>query len=242
MIEGGRLEFRTEHSVLDEEFCSINPGSVPGQYALLTIRDNGHGMDEETLKHIFEPFFTTKDKTEGTGLGLAMVYGIVKKHGGYITCSSELTKGTEFKIYFPILEGVGIMDKQGEKMNKGKGGNETILFVDDDKTNRELGEEILTSFGYKVMKAPDGESALQSYEDNKEKIDLVLLDLIMPGIDGQKCLEELIKMDPTVKVIVSSGYSSSNLPEEAIKYGARDFIGKPYNIKQMLSVVRKVLD
>ncbi|MFC1864081.1 response regulator, partial [Thermodesulfobacteriota bacterium] len=201
-----------------------------------------HGMDEMTLNHIFEPFFTTKDKSEGSGLGLAMVYGIVKKHGGYITCPSEISKGTVFKIYFPVLEGRTAVDQEGETMIKGKGGNETILFVDDDKINRELGEEILTNFGYKVIKASDGESALESYQDNKGEIDLVLLDLIMPGIGGQKCLEELKKMDPEVKVIVSSGYSSSNLHEEAIKYGAKDFIGKPYNIKQMLSAVRKVLD
>lgn len=182
MPNGGRLIFETENVILDEEYCKTHLGSKPGQYVKLSISDTGYGMDKETLRHIFEPFYTTKDTGKGTGLGLAMVYGIVKNHGGYIMCYSEPDEGTIFKIYFPIIEKEAERVESKKEKVAIKGGNETILLVDDEEAIRELAEDILTRFGYTVFMASDGETALEIYREKKEEINLVILDIIMPGM------------------------------------------------------------
>ena len=242
MPDGGRLIFETENVILDEEYCKIHSGSKPGQYVKLSISDNGHGMDKETLRHIFEPFYTTKDTGKGTGLGLAMVYGIVKSHNGYIMCYSEPDEGTTFKIYFPIIE------KEAERVESKKdkipikGGNETILLVDDEEFIRELGKDVLARFGYTVLMASDGETALEIYREKKEEINLVILDIIMPGMGGRKCLEELLKLNPKSRIIIASGYSINGPAKEVLKAGAKGFISKPYDMRGMLQTVRKILD
>lgn len=241
MPDGGRLIFKTENVVLDESFCAAHLGAIPGKYSLLAVSDSGHGMDVEVLEHMFEPFFTTKRTGGGTGLGLAMVYSIVKSHGGYILCSSESNRGTTFKIYLPAMELEADIVEPKETEASIKGGNETILFVEDEETNRRVGEEILKGYGYNINLASDGESALEKYKAEGEKIDLIILDLIMPGIGGRRCLERLIKMDPLVKVIISTGYSTIGSKKEIMKLGASEFISKPYDAKRMLSVVRNVL-
>ncbi|MBW2608111.1 MAG: PAS domain S-box protein, partial [Deltaproteobacteria bacterium] len=239
----GKLIIETENVTLDEEYCKTHLGTYPGEYVLLIVSDTGYGMDRETTEHIFEPFFTTKGPGKGTGLGLSMVYGIVNSHGGYITCYSEPGEGTIFKIYLPVI-GAEIVEQVAERKEEAvpAGGSEAILLVDDEEFIRNLGDEILAKFGYRILTAPDGESALTLYQEKKESISLIILDLIMPGMGGRRCLEELMKMNPRVKVVIASGYSVNGPAKEALEAGAKGFIEKPYNIKQMLKIVRKVLD
>jgi len=244
MPEGGRLVIETEKAVLDEEYCKANLGARPGKYVQLSISDTGSGMDRTTIQHIFEPFFTTKGVGRGTGLGLAMVYGIVKSHGGYIVCHSEPGKGTCFKIYFPVIEGDPTEAQPEAKGYKpvSEGGSETILLVDDEEILRDVGKEILENFGYTVLLARDGESALELCREKSDDIALVILDLMMPGIGGKRCLEEILKTNPETKVVIASGYSGNGHAKDALDIGARAFIKKPYEINQMLEVVREVLD
>ena len=243
MPDGGRIGFKTESVVLNKENHSAHPGIHPGKYLLLTISDTGCGMDKETLKNIFEPFFTTKKKGEGTGLGLAVVYGIVKNHGGHIMCSSEPGKETIFKIYFPIVEETAIIkDLKLDIQTPMKGGNETILFIDDEEVIREIGKETLAGFGYHVITASDSKNAFDLFKENRQRIDLIILDLIMPGKGGRKLLEDFLKIDPNAKIIVASGYTGHDSIGEVKQAGAKEFVSKPYDMKLMLEVIRKVLE
>ncbi|MFZ0448586.1 MAG: PAS domain S-box protein [Desulfatiglandaceae bacterium] len=242
MSEGGKLLFETENVVLDREYCSAHLGARPGRYVLLSISDSGMGMDKTTVEHVFEPFFTTKEVGKGTGLGLAMVYGIVKNHDGYIMCYSEPEKGTIFKIYFPALETEGVKEEKAPGEEALEGGNETILLVDDEESLRQLGKELLRRFGYTVITATDGETAIETWKEKREVIALVILDLVMPGMGGKQSLEALLEMDPGLKVVIASGYSVNGRTKEALDAGARGFIRKPYEIREVLKVIRKVLD
>ena len=241
MQEGGKLIIETQNTLLSEHYCKTHLGARPGEYVLLSVSDTGHGMDKETLASIFEPFFTTKETGKGTGLGLSMVYGIVKNHGGYIMCYSEPSEGSTFKIYLPTIEQqVEIQDCKEDEIPIG--GNETLLLVDDDEAILGLGSEALSEFGYTVLTASDGENALSLYRESPMKFDLVVLDLIMPGMGGKKCLEELLKINPIAKVVIVSGYSFNGHANEVLKMGASHFISKPYDINQMLKTVRCVLN
>ncbi len=242
MPEGGKIILETEKAVLDEQFCKVHLGAKPGEYVLLSISDTGHGMDKEILDHVFEPFYTTKEVGKGTGLGLAMVYGIVKTHEGYILCYSELDSGTTFKIYLPALVQSGHWREAGEGDDQLKGGDETILLVDDEKYIRELGVELLTDVGYEVFTATDGEGALQLYRKEQQRIDLVILDLVIPGMGGKKCYEEILKINPQAKILIVSGYSVNGPGKEAMEAGAKGFVGKPFDVSHMLETVRDILD
>jgi len=244
MPEGGRLVFETANVVLDEEYCKTHLGAVPGEYVLLSISDTGHGMDKETVEHIFEPFFTTKEIGKGTGLGLAMVYGIVKSHGGYIMCYSEPGEGTTFKVYLPIIrqEGVEQEKERKEEEEEIRGGSEVILLVDDEKDILKIGKEMLGRFGYKVITAQSGEEAIEIIRKMDTFPDLAILDLSMPGMGGHRCLEKLLEMDPELKIIIASGYSANGTVKKTLDSGAAGFIGKPYRLQDMLRKVRKVLD
>ncbi len=244
MPDGGKFIIETENVVLDENYCKAHLGSIPGEYVLLAVSDTGCGMDRETLKHIFEPFYTTKETGQGTGLGLAMVYGIVKDHGGYIMCYSEPGQGTTFKIYLPVLkgEGEGIeREREHEDVYDIRSGDETVLLVDDEEDILEIGCDILGKYGYTTIKADSGERALEVYGREGDRIDLLILDLGMPGMGGYKCLQELLEIDPEIKVIIASGYSANGRAEETLK-NASGFIGKPYRLAEMLKKVREVLD
>jgi len=242
MPEGGKIILETEKAVLDEQFCKVHLGAKPGEYVLLSISDTGHGMDKEILDHVFEPFYTTKEVGKGTGLGLAMVYGIVKTHEGYILCYSELDSGTTFKIYLPALVQSGHWREAGEGDDQLKGGDETILLVDDEKYIRELGVELLTDVGYEVFTATDGEGALQLYRKEQRRIDLVILDLVIPGMGGKKCYEEILKINPQAKILIVSGYSVNGPGKEAMEAGAKGFVGKPFDVSHLLETVRDILD
>ena len=242
MPEGGRLIIETQNVNLDDSFLITQLSGVSGHYVLLTVSDTGHGMDEATLQRIFEPFFSTKKSGTGTGLGLAMTYGIVKSHGGYITCDSKPGEGASFKIYFPAAGRETRPEPKEETEAPMKGGEETILLVDDEDTILDLGQQILTEFGYTVLCANTGEQALEVYEKEKERIHLVILDLMMPGMGGRRCLEELLTLQPDVKVLVASGFSPDWPTGDPVKSGARGFVGKPYKVKGLLESIRDVLD
>jgi CheY-like chemotaxis protein len=174
---------------------------------MLSVADTGHGMDEETIRHIFEPFFTTKELGRGTGLGLASVYGIVKSHGGYVNCRSRTGEGTTFEIYLPALEVERPdTDGQDEALDAEAGGSETVLVVDDEAWIRDLADRVLSKFGYQVIPAPAANRPGNLFGSRRE-IDLVIMDLGMPGMGGARCLEEIVSRDPEARVIIASGYS-----------------------------------
>jgi PAS domain S-box-containing protein len=241
MHDGGTLTVATGNVQLDEEFCKVHVGAKPGAHVYISVRDTGRGMDKETQSHIFEPFYTTKGTGMGTGLGLAMVYGIVKNHGGYISCESTRKKGTEFRIYIPVIQQEALSEEEVEEALP-RGGSETVLLIDDEKLIRDLGEKALTGFGYTVLTAPNGESALKLYNREFDQIDLVILDLIMPKMSGTHCFEEIKSINPEAKVIIASGYSDEGTVHESLKERANRFIDKPFNVKGLLRMIREVLD
>ncbi len=241
MPEGGNLVIETEIVTIDDAYCSLHVESSPGRYVLLSVSDTGHGMDKKTMDRIFEPFFTTKGPGIGTGLGLAMVYGIVKQHGGHTTCDSEPGAGTTFKIYFPAIGSELKLEKPVNLLDQ-RGGTETILLVDDDERVREVETEILLEYGYHVIIASNGREAVQIYSTDRERISLVILDLSMPEMGGIECLRALLSMDSKVKVLVATGYAKNGLAEDLKEAGATDFIEKPSDIPQLLGKIRKIID
>ncbi|MFH1116506.1 MAG: PAS domain S-box protein [Pseudomonadota bacterium] len=241
MPDGGRLTIETSNVTLDEDYSRTHLDVEPGEYVLLTLSDTGHGMDREVMGHIFEPFFTTKVPGEGTGLGLAMVFGIVKSHKGHIICYSEPGAGTTFKIYLPAVVGKIEHDVAATRHLPGFG-TETILLVDDEKSIRKFGEQLLRKAGYTVLTATNGIEALEVYRSNQDRIALVLLDLMMPQMGGKHCLEELLKINPRVKVVIASGYSANGPMKDALASGAEGFVNKPFEVKDLLQVVRRTLD
>jgi CheY-like chemotaxis protein len=241
MPDGGKLIIETSNVVLDEDYCRTHAGAKPGEYVMLSISDTGSGMEKDILEHIFEPFYTTKDTGKGTGLGLAMVYGIVKSHNGYIMCYSEPGRGTTFKIYFPAITDEYIEQEPLIFPEDLFWGTETILLVDDEESIRNLGKQMLERFGYKVLLASNGEEAIEIYRTRMDQISLIILDLIMPGMSGDRCLKELLKINPQIKVIISSGYSPNHSVSKDIEKEAKGFINKPYDLKNLLSAVKEAL-
>jgi len=242
MPDGGKLTVITQNVTLDEEYCRLYVlGATPGDYVLLKLSDTGQGMDEETVERIFEPFFTTKEIGRGTGLGLAMVHGIVKQNNGHITVYSEVGKGTTFRVYFPAIEG-DVEPDVGPTGIMPAFGTETVLLVDDEEFVRDLGKRILERSGYTVLTAVNGKEALELYKREREKISLVILDLVMPEMGGQQCLEDLLRIDPKARVLIASGYAVDGQTKEALETGARGSVGKPFDMRQMLQAVREVLD
>jgi two-component system cell cycle sensor histidine kinase/response regulator CckA len=241
MPDGGKLVIETRNVFLDEEYCRSHLETKPGKYILLSVSDSGTGMDTRTRGHIFDPFFTTKKTGKGTGLGLSIVFGIVKSHGGTIGCYSEPGEGTTLKIYLPSFTA-----DQEEKDVKETGrlprGSETILLVDDEKSVRNLGETILKRFGYSVLTAKNGKEGVEVFLREREYVDLVILDLIMPEMGGRECLQEIMKLAPGARVIIASGYAANGQIDRAIGEGARASIQKPYETGKLLETVRGVLD
>ncbi len=242
MPEGGRLTIETENVTLDRETAQDHLDAKPGRYVLLTVSDTGHGMEEETIPKIFDPFFTTKEVGKGTGLGLASVYGIVKGHGGHILCTSETGLGTTFKIYLPAAEEQADTDPEGTSAGTLPGGTETILVVDDEKSIRSIASQILRKFGYRVLTAATGEKALELYAAGPDDIDLVIMDIGMPGMGGHRCLQEIIRMNPAARILIASGYSFNGEISDALKAGAIGYVGKPYQLDDLLGKVRAVLE
>ncbi len=241
MPDGGRLIFETRNETLLEEYCRLHPEVKPGKYVLLTVTDTGHGMEGPVRDRVFEPFFSTKQAGEGTGLGLSIVFGIVKSHGGHINCYSEEGTGTTFKIYFPVAE-MDLPTAVADTTEMPAGGTETLLLVDDEEAVRTLGSEMLELAGYTVLTAANGREALEVYKHHKDSISLVILDLVMPEMSGKQCLERLLTMDPSAKILIASGYSANGPTRDVLKRGATGFISKPFDLKQILLAVRTSLD
>ena len=213
----------------------------PGRYATLSFTDSGTGMDESTRKLIFDPFFTTKEPGKGTGLGLAICYGIIKQHDGYIECLSEPGEGTTFRIYLPLVKGVAEHPEPVESLPF-KGGNETILVAEDDPATMEITTEILKEFGYRVIPAKNGIEAVDIYRDNWRKIDLCLLDIIMPGKRGCDVLADIRRINPNARALFMSGYSADFAPQDYLIEEGSSFITKPLSVPNLLRKVREALD
>jgi len=241
MPGGGRLTIRTELVYLDHEFIKWHGFGKAGLYALLIIEDTGIGIDEKTRDRIFEPFFTTKDIGKGTGLGLAMVYGIVKQHDGYINVYSEPDKGTIFRIYLPLIKSTVAEEKEAT-LPKVEKGTETILLAEDDDQVRELIREVLTGSGYTVLEAKDGLEALRLYKENERRIQLLILDVIIPKKNGKEVHDEIKSERPDVKVIFMSGYDANVIHKKGIREEGIEFISKPVIPDHLLRTVREVLD
>jgi len=242
MPEGGKLKIETRNVAVDMDYCRSTSGARPGLFVLFEVADSGRGMDAETMERMFDPFFTTKgwDFKKGTGLGLSVGKGIVEQHGGWITCQSEPGKGSTFRVYFPLINDSAVFHNP-EPLAKGVPGGEKILVVDDEDYVRDLGRSILERSGYTVTTAANGKEALEIYAREQSNIALVVLDLMMPQMGGEKCLEELLKINPQVRVIVSTGHSLD--PKEVGHLGvhAKGLVNKPYQMKQFMEVVRGVL-
>ena len=235
------ISIETEAAVVGGEYCESHTYARPGPFVVLSVSDNGAGMDAETQRHVFEPFFTTKQPGQGTGLGLASAYGIIKQHDGWINLYSEPGKGTTFKIYLPIAE-EEIQENCNQEMEEVLGGTETILLVDDEEMIRNLGQTTLEGYGYTVFLAADGREALNIYLKQRERIHLIILDFSMPYLSGPEVLVQLHALVPDAKVILSSGYNENSRGESLERLGAAGFVAKPYRPVDLGRTVRKVLD
>ncbi len=242
MPKGGTLSIQTRNLKLDEEYCRTHLGTKPGDYVLLAISDDGSGMDSKTKALIFDPFFTTKEMGKGTGLGLSIAYGIIKSHGGHILCYSKPDEGTTFRIYLPALIQEDVESSETTGIEVITGGTETILIIDDEVALRELASEMLADFGYKVLSAPNGKEGIKLYSESLDEIHLVILDLIMPEMGGKQCLERILRVNASAKIIVASGYSDKGQFEDVRMAGAASTISKPYEARQLLTLVREALD
>ena len=239
MPEGGHLFLKTIN-VTARDMTGRLYRPRPGNYILLSVADTGIGMDKKSEQHIFEPFYTTKPPGKGTGLGLASVYGTVKAHGGYIDVESEMGQGTNFKIYLPASEKKIAKEKRlSGEMAEGTG---TILFVDDEHIITAVGKQMLKGLGYEVLLARSGKEALGMYKDNREKIDLVILDMILPGMSGGETCERLREINPRIKVLLSSGNDMNSEVKGILEQGCNGFIQKPFNMTNLSEKLRQVFE
>ena len=241
MPEGGTLMLKTAFVVLDEKYTKSHKDITPGPYVCLSVSDTGHGMDEETMKHIFEPFFTTKPKESGTGLGLSTVYGIIKQHKGTIWVYSEVGKGTTFKIYFPISGAAEIIENDIDDLNEELNGSETILLVEDNKEVRKLVGDILREHGYKVIEAHTPINAIKKAKSIKDKIQLLLTDVIMPEMNGKELYEKLVRDFPDLRVVYMSGYTEDIISDHGVLKKGTYFISKPFSHIKLLKLLKKAL-
>jgi PAS domain S-box-containing protein len=242
MPEGGGLFIETENAVLDETHSKNRFCVEPGAYALLRIRDTGGGMDRKTLQRIFEPFFTTKGENKGNGLGLSISLEIVKRHGGGIAVTSKPGKGSTFEIVLPARDGMHVDPEDKEDDRPLPRGNETLLFVDDEEVIRRMGKRMLERFGYNVLMAKDGRDAVQVASDARNKIDLLILDKIMPQMDGTEALQKIKEIRPGIKALLTSGCLVGDSVDRMQMEGFCGFIPKPFLVGQMLDLIRRSLD
>ena len=240
MSYGGTLTLETCNLTLDEEWAQAILEAQPGRYVCLSVSDTGCGMSSEVQARLFEPFFTTKEVGRGTGLGLAVVYGIVKGHGGFIQVYSEVGRGSTFRVYLPAIESVvGEREVEGWELPTG---TETILLVDDEQAVQALGQRVLELCGYTVLMAENGDQALEVYQAHQGEIALVVLDVIMPEMGGQECLRRLRELDPQVKVLISTGYTANSTAQKLVTEGALGVVEKPFRLQDFAAAVRAALD
>ena len=241
MPGGGALTIETKAEEIGDEYIAAHGYGEKGKYAILAFSDTGAGMDEETRRRIFEPFFTTKEAGKGTGLGLSIVYGIVKEHRGFIDVYSEPGQGTTFRIYIPIAGAPPALIER-EKAEAPRGGTETILLAEDEEEVRKIARTVLEEYGYRVIEARDGEEAVEKFGAEKDSIDLVILDMVMPRKGGSEAHEEIKRMRPGVKALFTSGYSIEIMTAKGVLGEGANFISKPLTPAEMLKKVREVLD
>ncbi|MDI6801666.1 MAG: PAS domain-containing protein [Thermodesulfovibrionales bacterium] len=241
MPKGGILTIVTEVVDLNEEFIKAHGFGELGRYALISVADTGSGFDQNIKERIFEPFFTTKGISKGTGLGLSIVYGIVKQHQGYIDVHSEVGRGSIFNIYLPVTTAKEDYPEKIKPLALAKG-KETILLAEDDEDVRNLSKSILEGFGYKVIEAVDGKDAVNKFKDNKDSINLLLFDVIMPGKNGKDAYDEIKKLKPGIKIIFTSGYTADLIQQKQDGEEKLTFIPKPVSPQKLLNTIRELLD
>ena len=241
MPGGGELYLKTGNVVVGDVQAMHNEVE-PGRYVMISVADTGVGMDEKTRERIFDPFFTTKDMGKGTGLGLAMVYGIIKGHRGFIEVRSEPGQGATFNLYLPATENEKELVKHETPAGRMARGTETILLVDDERSVLDVSKAMIGSLGYKVYTAGSGRDAIAFYMEKGDEIDLVILDMVMPGMSGGETFDALRKIDPDVRVMLSSGYSITGQAQEILDRGCKGFIQKPFRLEMLSNKVREILD
>ncbi len=241
MPQGGKLILETAMAELDEEYAASRPGVQPGSYVMLAVSDTGCGMDEETCEQIFDPFYSTKGE-QGTGMGLATVYGIVKQHGGNIWVYSESGKGASFKVYLPVSEETHIEKKTLKKAAEDTHGSETILLVEDNEKVRGFIYTILKRMGYTVLKAENGAEALPVLASHAGQVNLLLTDVVMPGMSGKALFAKAAEKHPDLKVLYMSGYTGNVIVHRGVLDEGIAFIQKPFPVKALAAKVREVLD
>jgi len=242
MPEGGKVIIRTECRDLDSNHLIYNPETITGEYIVLTIEDNGTGMSDEVKAHIFEPFFTTKAKGKGTGLGLSTVFGIVMQNNGYIDLDSKLGEGTRIKIYLPKTEKSYKAVEEKITQNKELMGNETVLVVEDEELLRNTLRRTLEKFGYSIMEADSGEKALELCKANGDKVELIISDIMMEGINGLEFVKRARGFLNDVPVILMSGYAEDVIENYGFTESQYPFIQKPFKPIKLLKVMRKILN
>ena len=242
MPKGGRLTIETANVDLDETYAREHAGATPGRYVMLAVSDTGTGMDAKTRSHVFEPFFTTKELGKGTGLGLATVYGIVKQSGGYVWVYSELGRGTTVKIYLPQVDELPERLDLAVPVQPVAGGRETVLLAEDDPSVRAIVADVLTQKGYRVLRAADGQAALEMARGQPGKIDLLVTDIVMPGMTGRELAEALTAARPGLRVLYMSGYTDDAVVRHGVLAEEMHYLQKPFSPRALASKVREVLD
>jgi two-component system cell cycle sensor histidine kinase/response regulator CckA len=242
MPESGKLTLETANVELDEHYASQHAGVVPGRYVMLAVSDTGSGMTAETQARVFEPFFTTKEMGQGTGLGLSMVYGIVKQSGGSIWVYSEVGHGTTFKVYLPRTEEAAAAMPSTAPALATMRGTETILLVEDDRQVRDLARAILAACGYHLVIPDDPRSVAAMAEQHAMTIQLLLTDVIMPGVNGRELAQQLAGFNPRIKVLYMSGYTDNAIVHHGVLDAGNYFLQKPFTPSGLAGKVREVLD
>ena len=241
MPGGGLLTIETGAVQLDDRMITSLGHGEPGRYATISVSDTGCGMDEQTMKRIFEPFYSTKEVGRGTGLGLSIAYGVIKNHNGIITVSSELGKGTKFTMFFPATE-KAVEEVQPVNDGEFRGGDETILLAEDNDEVRALVKHLLEVYGYAVIEAVDGEDAVTKFHEHEEAVQFLLFDVMMPRKNGKEAYEEIVEMNPEIKVLFMSGYTADILSSKGMKKEGVSYCSKPIAPKDLLHKVRVILD
>jgi two-component system cell cycle sensor histidine kinase/response regulator CckA len=239
---GGKVTIETANVVLDRDYLSNNPTVKAGEYVLLAFSDSGSGIAPEIQDRIFEPFFTTKEGTEARGLGLATVYGIVKQNGGHVAVYSEVGQGTTFRIYFPRSSEARTVPEGQAANARLAGGSEAILLVEDNDELRGAARGILEALGYRVTAAANGNEALATFEDLDGDVDLVICDVVMPGMSGQEVVDRIRTKSPETRVIFMSGYTDNVVLRHGILEGEFEFLEKPFSADRLAAKIRQVLE
>jgi two-component system cell cycle sensor histidine kinase/response regulator CckA len=241
MPEGGKITIMTEDVTLDDSYRREHTFIKPGQYIMLSVSDTGVGMSKETQAQIFEPFFTTKEKGKGTGLGLSTVYGIVKQSGGYVFVQSEPDRGSAFRIYLPRVDDPAETHGPTKTAQEATNGSETVLLVEDEESVRQLVKETLAAKGYRVLEAENGKAGLEVAQGFDGKIDMVITDVVMPGMSGRELAKQLVAQRPGTKVLYLSGYTEDSVVQQDVLGSGASFLQKPFTLQTLAKKVREIL-